>query len=317
MPDEIFAELSPGLREKFTERWLFEPIAWIHGVVVDSGPGVHFRAVAPGYHLLAYHSGDGRLCLERNGIVCGVEMPLGSTKRIILSWTPTSLEVQAGSNKETIQTPLAGPPYEVRDWLRRKSLIPQTTYPDAAAVLDTVIQHIENISAKIKDTGAVAGFWDVTYDGQRILERIPKRETELTEVLGMHLSDLELTKNIRVLRETPAGSGRMDFLFIGTLDSGKSVPICCEVKRFHSDDVAHGLQKQLPEYMKLKATSFGIFAMLDFGPKYPPVSVLDFPEWPGDKVVSAFNLFPAANRLPGTIRLVTIPMFKDPSPSSL
>jgi hypothetical protein len=41
--------------------------------------------------------------------------------------------------------------------------------------------------------------------------------------------------------------------------------VCLEFKVAHAPDLAHGIEKQLPEYMARRATDFGVFGVLSFG----------------------------------------------------
>jgi hypothetical protein len=42
-----------------------------------------------------------------------------------------------------------------------------------------------------------------------------------------------------------------------------------EFKLAHSDDIAHGILVQLPEYMARVGTDYGIYCVLDFGAAHP------------------------------------------------
>ena len=54
----------------------------------------------------------------------------------------------------------------------------------------------------------------------------------------------------------------------GPLRTGKRVSVCIEFKPAHSDDIKHGLLKQLPAYMTAEGANFGIYCVLYFKGKH-------------------------------------------------
>ena len=74
---------------------------------------------------------------------------------------------------------------------------------------------------------------------------------------------------MQVVPEYSIGSGRLDFMISGHAAGVGIVNVCVEFKLAHAIDLAHGIQKQLPEYMARRTTDFGIFCVLSFGKEYP------------------------------------------------
>ena len=68
--------------------------------------------------------------------------------------------------------------------------------------------------------------------------------------------------------ETALAGGRVDILFTGTLNDGRSVRVCVEIKCAHNDEAEHGFATQLPAYMRAKGTDLGIYVVLWFRGKH-------------------------------------------------
>jgi hypothetical protein len=136
-------------------------------------------------------------------------------------------------------------------------------------VYETAFDQLQQLQRKIIDTNAINGFWDLQYSGNTIVSRKPKRETDIHPQIRLLLYDFELLKNMQVVPEYPIGSGRLDFLISGHAANVGNVNVCLEFKLAHATDLAHGIQKQPPEYMARRATDFGIFYVLSFGEDYP------------------------------------------------
>jgi hypothetical protein len=188
-------------------------------------------------------------------------------------WTPTELTVNvadnSGQRQNSIQTPPTFPPHSLQEWARREALLPRIVYENPIAVYDAALDQLQQLKKKIVDTNAINGFWDIQYDGNAIVSRKPKRETDIHPQIRLLLYDFELLKNLQVIPEYPIGSGRLDFLVSGHTVAGRVVNVCIEFKLGHATDLAHGIAKQLPEYMARRTTDFGIFCVLAFGEEYP------------------------------------------------
>ena len=146
------------------------------------------------------------------------------------------------------------------------------------------------------DTDAINGFWNIQYEGNRVISRTPKHEPDIHPQI--RLQDLDIQKGLQVTPEYPAGAGRLDFLLSGKTDGGQIINVCLEFKLAHAADLGHGILAQLPEYMARRATDFGIYCVLDFGQEYPfdanQFAVLDFRNLKSEDVRLDFILSIAA-----------------------
>jgi len=188
-------------------------------------------------------------------------------------WTPTELTVilqdSSGKRQDSVNTPPTFPPHSLQEWARRQALLPRVVYENTIAVYEAAVDQLQQLIKKIVDTNAINGFWDIQYEGNAIVSRKPKRETDIHPQIRLLLYDFEVLKNLQVIPEYPIGSGQLDFLISGHTAEGQIVNICLEFKLAHATDLAHGIAQQLPEYMARRATDFGIFGVLDFGEVYP------------------------------------------------
>ena len=73
-----------------------------------------------------------------------------------------------------------------------------------------------------------------------------------------------LLANIDVIPEYTTGVGDLDFLFVGPLREGGTSKLAVEFKLAHAEDLDHGLEKQLPAYMKNIGTNYGAYCVLSF-----------------------------------------------------
>ena len=128
---------------------------------------------------------------------------------------------------------------------------------------------LQTIEDKIKTIGGLDPFWNIIYDGLRIVDRKPKHETEIHPTIHFLLFDQALAKNVLIIPEYSIAGGNLDFLITGNLKSGDRANVCVEFKLAHSKDIADGLIKQLPAYMRAKGYDFGLYCVLYFkGPNF-------------------------------------------------
>jgi hypothetical protein len=241
---------------------------------VGMSPSIIFSVQTEDYFLLL-HITDSHAELVRNNY--RINVPLAKYDRshvfvLNVLWTPELLRIavidREGQRKAEIKTPTCFPPNSLKDWARRESLIPTVFYETPRHFFEIVFAQFQQLKEKIIDTNAINGFWDIQYNGSKIISRKPKRETDIHPQIRLLLHDIEILKNIQVIPEYPIGSGQLDFLVTGTTTNGKTVSVCVEFKLAHSPDIAHGIQVQLPEYMNRQSTDFGIYGVLNFGEEY-------------------------------------------------
>ena len=112
-------------------------------------------------------------------------------------------------------------------------------------------------------------FWDFQYQGKRIVKRSPKkRESDLHPIIQGLLSDQMFLSSIELSAEYQTGVGNLDFMFTGSVRDKGIAKICAEFKNAHSKDLLHGLEYQLPAYMKNKNVEHGTYCILDFRGKW-------------------------------------------------
>ena len=166
----------------------------------------------------------------------------------------------------TVWTPPTLPPTSLLRWARKESILPTVVYNTAEHLHETVASSIEAIADIVESLDAFNSFWDITYEGPRIVRRRPKRETDIHPTIHSLLFHIALAKNLEISREYPIAGGRLDFLVSGPLISGGSGSVCLEFKHAHSgeNELLHGLLKQLPAYMTAKGSDFGIYCVMYF-----------------------------------------------------
>src|SRR3990170_1215925 len=179
--------------------------------------------------------------------------------------------------KDILRTSATIPPYSLLTWARRESIAPTVTYDSVDHFNEVVTTSLQSISDKVASIGLHSPFWDITY-GQRIVSRRPKRETDIHPTIHALLFDIAIAKNMQISPEYPISGGRLDFLISGPLSTGELAHVCVEFKHAHSDDLVHGLTKQLPAYMQAKGCSFGIYCVMYFrGPYFEEPKEQDAP----------------------------------------
>jgi len=275
---DVLVEIAPSLRGHFGVLDLIGPEMMIASVFGYDGlqTGRLFLVQAPGYRLELRIS-DEWLELVRNEFQ--VKVPLAHIARrsgnaiTAIEFSPNKLHLlihdREGERNDTRDTPPSFPPHALREWARRQALAPTAHYESGEILCQTVIDQLQHLRDKIVDANAFNGFWDIEYDGNKILARKPKRETDIHPQIWLLLYDLEIQKGLQVIPEHPTGSGLLDFLICGRTSANRVVKVCVEFKLAHAQDLAHGIRVQLPEYMARQATDFGIYCVLAFGPEYP------------------------------------------------
>ncbi len=187
-PREIVVELAPALRGRLGMLDLIGPAATAHVVCDYDGltPGRLFLVQGPNYHLECRVRDD---CLElvRNGKQA--EVPLahlssrtGSFITTIL-WSPEKLLLtindQEGKREDSCSTSPSFPPHAIREWARRQALTPNVKYESEQILYEEVLNQLQHLRDRIVDANAINGFWNITYDGNKIVSRKPKHETEI------------------------------------------------------------------------------------------------------------------------------------------
>lgn len=168
-----------------------------------------------------------------------------------------------------LETPPTLPPNSLLAWARRETIAPTVTYNSPDEFYETVTSLLQSIKDKVSTLGLRNPFWNITYEGPKVISRQPKRETDIHPTIHGLLFDLAIAKHLEIIPEYPIAGGRLDFLFSGVLSTGKVVSVCVEFKHAHSrDDLLHGLLTQLPAYMRAKSCEYGIYCVMFFKGPY-------------------------------------------------
>ncbi len=166
-------------------------------------------------------------------------------------------------NFKSINTQTTLPPFSLIKYCRKQLGLSQITYADESIFFSTMISSFQNIQDTIDFSNSRDAFWEVVVDG-KTETRKPRLEVSNQNLIHALLHTLKVVKNFELISGPKSGGGELDFLLIGTLESGIRVKVCVEFKNAHSPKLEHGLLKQLPEYMKLNGSNLGIYMILNF-----------------------------------------------------
>jgi len=277
---EVLVEIAPQIRGRITSRDLIKAEGTILLVVNGSQIGGHtsgilFRLVSESYYFEAGFTGT-QFYIARNHDK--LEMNLQSTYkptcwlRAFATWSPTELSLdyglinaeEIGCRKKVLKTSITFPPNSLINWARTESIAPVTTYGSVEIFNEVVTSSMQSIQDKVSSISLCNPFWDISYDGPKIVSKSPKRETDIHPTIHALLFDIALAKNLQIAPEYPVAGGRLDFLVSGVLDAGQIANVCIEFKHAHSKDLLHGLLRQLPDYMRAKGCNFGLYCVMYF-----------------------------------------------------
>jgi len=221
---------------------------------------------------------DGELSLQRREF--DLRMPedfflsLPGNETVIASWTLNRLTLLLGpmgfqgrNCSKWMEIEARPPPASLINWVRRQNLLPMVEYDSEATFVSRVHAGLSSIQGKIDEMASRSIFWDIQYDGARIVSRSPKKERDLLTIIHGLLSDHFFLSSIEIYPELTAGIGRLDFLFVGCVKRQGQSKVCAEFKLAHSRDLEKGIENQLPEYMRRHKTRNGTYCVLDFNSK--------------------------------------------------
>ncbi len=213
------------------------------------------------------------IVIQRNDVISILELSelLDKSERIkiFIIWSPTVLTLDCGISAEDrkraeVKTKAVATPIELIRWVRKKHLLPTAVYKTEEEFRNKVYSILTSVNTKIHEANAFKSFWNIEYDGQKIISRNPKKEVELQPLIHCILSDMLLINNIEIIPEYSTGTGSLDFLFIAQVKDLGMIKICIEFKLAHSQDLKHGLLEQLPAYMNASTAKYGAYCVLSF-----------------------------------------------------
>ncbi|MCD6100034.1 MAG: hypothetical protein J7K33_05560 [Candidatus Marinimicrobia bacterium] len=291
--NDVFIDIAPQIRGHVTPRDLIEANGtftfWIDSSQFGEKTGYFFKVVSPNYYLEAGFTKT-NFYITRNDKK--LEIPLEPYKQsgyvnCYAMWQPTELSllildksydkaVSSGADaideiekrKKILRTPPTLPPNSLIAWARRKAIAPMIIYNSLSHFYQEVAFALQSIPDKIATVGMYNAFWDIAYEGSRIVSRKPKREPDILPIVHSLLFDIATAKNFQVYPEHQIGRGLLDFLISGHLKTGEIANVCVEFKHAHSPDLEDGLIKQLPAYMRAKGCDFGLYCVMFFKGPY-------------------------------------------------
>jgi len=291
--NDVIIDITPQIRGHVTPRDLIEANGtltfWIESSQFGEKAGYLFKVSCPDYYLEAGFTKTSFYIARNNQ---KLEMPLEPYKQsgyvnCYAIWQPTELSllildksydkaVSSGADaineiekrKKILRTPPTLPPNSLIDWARRKAIAPTITYDSLSHFYQEVAFALQSIPDKIATVGMYNAFWDITYEGSRIVLRKPKREPDILPIIHGLLFDIATAKNFQISPEHQIGGGQLDFLISGCLKTGEIANVCVEFKHAHSPDLEDGLLKQLPAYMRAKGCNFGLYCVMFFKGPY-------------------------------------------------
>jgi hypothetical protein len=214
-----------------------------------------------------------RLILRRGGHEASVDLTPWSGSRDLrmhVMWSPTMLEVGAGTSGQdlktmSVTTPSTFPPLSVIRYARAQKMLPTTEFESLEAFRQAVHELWTTLRDDQERSGSYNAFWDQSYDGARkAAAPTPKREVDIQPTLHRLFSEWALLRSVEVFPEAVTGAGNLDFALVASVRGQGPMTICVEVKLAHSADVLHGLKTQLPLYMERKRCPFGVYVVLWF-----------------------------------------------------
>lgn len=211
---------------------------------------------------------DGELVLQRSGYEIRARPDTDSKSIIWVVWSQTQLQLMLPFNRDqtiwTVRTPIAVPPKSLLQLARVKKLQPTTSFESVEAFRTAVHEAFCSLQDDLAETGAYNGFWNQHYEGRRKSTPVPKRETDIHRQLLLQLIDWAKMRSVEIVPENETAVGKLDICFIGHVVGQGPVSFCVEVKLAHAQDLLHGLETQLPEYMAVKRAKYGAYVVLWF-----------------------------------------------------
>jgi hypothetical protein len=280
--DPVTFEVADAMRGRFAQSDLLRAEGSCWADIDVTTVGLLWRITCGPYNFVTGLSADGAY-IVRNGCRASASLGVSDAKRVFVAfiWTPTVLRVNASAmvknpsnesgeltktgrvSAETV-TPFTLPPSRIIRWARGRILDAQTTYRDEQEFRGMVLTVLSSLQEVLDATGSQTSLWDVEREKSRVIGHRPKRETDCQAWVRGQLFNLASAKNLEIAYEATIGSGSLDALITGVVEGGRLVHACVEFKLAHSTDLEHGIDVQLPEYMRRKACDFGIYFVFDF-----------------------------------------------------
>ncbi|WP_392536213.1 hypothetical protein [Nostoc sp. C117] len=240
---------------------------------VKQPQGNLFRVIDQEYHFIVEVI-DSELVIQRNdeAVSLDISQVVLSSSDIcfVINWSPRHLRLLCGNPGGTMydtgeqSTQVVVPPPSLVEWARKQNLLPVTEYASEEEFRQRVYSALLSVKDKVAEIGAINSFWNISYNGSKIDGRFPKRETDIHPTIHSLLHDQMLMGSVRVIPERQTGVGDLDFSFVGAVQGRGTCEVFAEFKLAHSKDVYHGLEQQLPDYMRNKGIKYSAYCVLWF-----------------------------------------------------
>lgn len=273
-------EIAPGFKGTLVPLDLLNsictiPLLPIKREVLEKG-GIFFEVIGDDF-IFRFGSSEKSVFVERNDtslIFPFEDIPVSEHLIIILTWSHTQLRLWCNpflaSLDETelkaveVKTKPCSPPFSLIKWAREQNLIKINTFETEEQFREKMYSCLESIQQKIDEFGTHDQFWSIQRSGNEIIEKKPKHETENHETIISLLHDPMFISGIEMVPEYKTGVGNLDIMFIGTIENKGMSKFCAEFKNAHATDLHHGLEKQLPNYMRNKGSKYGAYCVFNF-----------------------------------------------------
>lgn len=267
--------ITPALKGAIVPSDLLKTEATLHFVTdaasIQQG-GFIFQVIHKDF-IFSLSFQNNAIVLQRNEIVSVLTLDelLRPLNRILVFvvWSANNITLDCGISPDhrkraELQTMPIAPPIELIRWARKNNLLEVPIYTSEESFREKVYSCLDSVNDKIREADAFKSFWNIGYEGQKIISRHPKKEVELQPLIHCLLSDQMLQGNIEIIPEYKTGEGNLDFLFIANVSGVGMCKICAEFKLAHSDDRERGLLVQLPAYMDVSKAKYGAYCILNF-----------------------------------------------------
>ena len=138
-----------------------------------------------------------------------------------------------------------------------RRFIEETRITNSRNFLDFCYKFLElTIKKSVEFGGLHSAFWK---DSSGV--ELPVREPRAQPIIFNIIKDLAEMKGIQISREVEAADGSLDFYF--SYNTGTELmKVCVELKNAHHNTLEHGIESQLPLYIKGVGKKEGIFLVL-------------------------------------------------------
>lgn len=292
-PNNVIIDIAPQIRRYVTPHDLIEANGtltfWINSSQLGERIGYFFKVSSPDYYLeVGFTRTSFYIARNDQRLEMSIE-PYRQAGNVncYAMWQPTELSLlilgrsyneaissgvdaigEIERRKKILKTSPTLPPNSLITWARKETIAPTITYDSLSHFYQEVTFALQSIPDKVTTVSMYNAFWDIIYEGSRIVSRKPKREQDILPIIHSLLFDIATAKNFEVSPEYQIGGGRLDFLISGHLKTGQIANVCIEFKHAHNPDLKDGLLKQLPSYMRAKGCDYGIYCVMFFKGPY-------------------------------------------------